>query len=116
MPARLPDLRPPLLRLLPTSLLPRSLVGRVFAVFSLTMLVFLGTGMGLFFRYQFLQHVDETQDVALTLIEVAAQNIEDSVVIGDYDTVQRTLGKMLFQSPFKSAAFIDVSGDRKSVV
>ncbi|ALK97681.1 hypothetical protein AB595_24925 [Massilia sp. WF1] len=110
MPARLPDLRPPLLRLLPTSLLPRSLVGRVFAVFSLTMLVFLGTGMGLFFRYQFLQHVDETQDVALTLIEVAAQNIEDSVVIGDYDTVQRTLGKMLFQSPFKSAAFIDVSG------
>jgi diguanylate cyclase (GGDEF)-like protein/PAS domain S-box-containing protein len=97
-------------RLLPASLLPRSLVGRVFAVFSLTMLLFLGTGLGLFYRYQFLQHVDETQDAALTLIEVAAQNIEDSVVIGDYDTVQRTLGKMLFQSPFKSAAFIDVAG------
>ncbi|MGJ7917874.1 EAL domain-containing protein [Massilia sp. LXY-6] len=103
-------LRLPLQRLSPSSLLPRSLVGRVFAVFSLTMLVFLGTGMGLFYRYQFLQHVDETQDAALTLIEVAAQNIEDSVVIGDYDTVQRTLGKMLFQSPFKSAAFIDVAG------
>jgi diguanylate cyclase (GGDEF)-like protein/PAS domain S-box-containing protein len=91
-------------------LLPRSLVGRVFAVFSLTMLVFLGTGMGLFYRYHLLQHVDETQDAALTLVEVAAQNIEDSVVIGDYDTVQRTLGKMLFQSPFRSAAFIDVAG------
>jgi diguanylate cyclase (GGDEF)-like protein/PAS domain S-box-containing protein len=98
----------PLPRLFPR--LPRSLVGRVFAVFSLTMLVFLGTGLGLFYRYQFLLHVDETQDAALTLIEVAAQNIEDSVVIGDYDTVQRTLGKMLFQSPFKSAAFIDVAG------
>jgi diguanylate cyclase (GGDEF)-like protein len=91
-------------------LLPRSLVGRVFAVFSLTMLVFLGTGMGLFYRYQFLQQVEETQDAALTLVEVAATNIEDSVVIGDYDTVQRTLGKMLFQSPFKSASFIDVAG------
>jgi HAMP domain-containing protein len=97
-------------RLLPTSLLPRSLAGRVFAVFSLTMMLFLGTGLGLFYRYQFLQHVDETQDAALTLVEVAAQNIEDSVVIGDYDTVQRTLGKMLFQSPFQSAAFIDVGG------
>jgi diguanylate cyclase (GGDEF)-like protein len=99
-----------LTRLVPGSLLPRSLAGRVFALFSLTTLLFLGAGLGLFYRYQFLQHVDETQDAALTLIEVAAQNIEDSVVIGDYDTVQRTLGKMLFQSPFKSAAFIDVAG------
>ncbi len=97
-------------RLLPSFLIPRSLVGRVVAVFSLTMLVFFGTGLGLFYRYQFLLHVEETQDAALTLIEVATQNIEDSVVIGDYDTVQRTLGKMLFQSPFKSAAFIDVAG------
>jgi diguanylate cyclase (GGDEF)-like protein/PAS domain S-box-containing protein len=97
-------------RLFPNFLFPRSLAGRVFAVFSLTMLVFFGTGLGLFYRYQFLQHVEETQDAALTLIEVAAQNIEDSVVIGDYDTVKRTLGKMLFQSPFKSAAFIDVAG------
>jgi diguanylate cyclase (GGDEF)-like protein/PAS domain S-box-containing protein len=94
----------------PSFLLPRSLVGRVFAVFSLTMLVFLGTGMGLFYRYQFLQQIEETQDAAQTLVEVAATNIEDSVVIGDYDTVQRTLGKMLFQSPFKSASFIDVAG------
>jgi diguanylate cyclase (GGDEF)-like protein/PAS domain S-box-containing protein len=99
-----------LTRFFPTFLLPRSLAGRVFAVFSLTMLLFLGTGMGLFYRYQFLQNVEETQDAALTLVEVAAQNIEDSVVIGDYDTVQRTLGKMLFQSPFRSAAFIDVAG------
>ncbi|MFC5548897.1 EAL and GGDEF domain-containing protein [Massilia aerilata] len=99
-----------LTRRLPTSLLPRSLTGRVFAVFSLTMLLFLGAGMALFYRYHLLQHVEETQDAALTLVEVAAQNIEDSVVIGDYDTVKRTLGKMLFQSPFKSAAFIDVGG------
>ena len=97
------------LRLFPM-LQPRSLAGRVFAVFSMTMLLFLGIGLGLFYRYQFLQHIDETQDAAMTLIEVAAQNIEDSAVIGDYDTVQRTLGKMLFQSPFKSAAFIDVAG------
>jgi diguanylate cyclase (GGDEF)-like protein/PAS domain S-box-containing protein len=96
------------MRLIPT--LPRSLVGRVFTVFSLTLLLSMGTGLGLFYRYQFLQHIEETQDTALTLVEVATQTIEDSVVIGDYDTVKRTLGKMLFQSPFKRAEFIDVGG------
>ncbi len=91
-------------------LLPRSLMGRIFAVFSLTMLVFLAGGLALFYRYQFLQHIEETQDSAMTLVEVAAQTIEDSAVIGDYDTVRRTLSKMLVQSPFKSAAFLDVAG------
>jgi diguanylate cyclase (GGDEF)-like protein len=105
LPRFLPRL--PLRRL---SLLPRSLVGRVFAVFSLTLLLCMGTGLGLFYRYQFLQHIEDTQDTALTLVEVAVQNIEDSAVIGDYDTVKRTLGKMLFQSPFKRAEFIDLAG------
>jgi diguanylate cyclase (GGDEF)-like protein/PAS domain S-box-containing protein len=101
----------PLLRFLQRiPALPRSLVGRVFTVFSLTLLLSMGTGLGLFYRYQFLQHIEETQDTALTLVEVATQSIEDSVVIGDYDTVKRTLGKMLFQSPFKRAEFIDLGG------
>jgi diguanylate cyclase (GGDEF)-like protein/PAS domain S-box-containing protein len=103
-------LRPLTLLPLRWPLLPRSLVGRVFAVFSLTLLLCLCTGLGLFYRYQFLQHIEDTQDTAMTLVEVATQTIEDSAVIGDYDTVKRTLGKMLFQSPFKRAEFIDVAG------
>jgi len=99
-------------RRLLSHLLPRSLMGRIFAVFSLTMLVFLGSGLALFYRYQFMQHIEETQDSASTLVEVAAQTIEDSAVIGDYDTVKRTLNKMLVQSPFKSAEFLDVAGGR----
>jgi len=99
-----------LLSFLSRLLVPRSLVGRVFAVFSLTLLLCMGAGLGLFYRYQFLQHVEETQDAGMTLVEVATQTIEDSAVIGDYDTVKRTLGKMLLQSPFKRGEFIDVSG------
>jgi len=91
-------------------LLPRSLVGRVFALSTLTLLLSMGTGLGLFYRYQFLQHVEETQDTAMTLVEVATQTIEDSAVIGDYDTVKRTLGRMLIQSPFRRAEFIDMAG------
>jgi diguanylate cyclase (GGDEF)-like protein len=92
------------------TLLPRSLAGRVFAVFALTLLVFLGVALGTFYRFQFLQHIEEAQDSAGALVEVAAQAVDDSVVIGDYDTVKRTLDKMLLQSPFKSAAYIDVAG------
>jgi diguanylate cyclase (GGDEF)-like protein len=91
-------------------LLPRSLVGRVFALFAVSMLVFGGVGMGMFYRHQYLQHIEEAQDGANTLVEVAAQAVEDSALIGDYDTVKRTLSSMMVQSPFRSAAFIDMSG------
>ncbi|THC41894.1 GGDEF domain-containing protein [Massilia sp. Mn16-1_5] len=91
-------------------LLPRSLVGRVFALFAVSMLVFVGVGMGMFYRHQYLQHIEETQNNAATLVELAAQAVEDSALIGDYDTVKRTLSTMMKQSPFASAAFIDVGG------
>jgi len=91
-------------------LLPRSLVGRVFALFAVSMLVFGGVGMGMFYRHQYLEHLEETQDAANTLVEVAAQAVEDSALIGDYDTVKRTLSSMVVQSPFRSAVFIDMSG------
>ena len=91
-------------------LLPRSLVGRVFTLFALSMLVFVGVGLGMFYRHQFLQHIDDTQDAANTLVEVASQAVEDSAVIGDYDTVKRTLSTMMAQSPFRSAVFIDLGG------
>jgi diguanylate cyclase (GGDEF)-like protein len=98
------------------TLVPRSLAGRVFAVFALALLCFLVVALGAFYRFQFLQHIEETQDSAGALVEVAAQAVEDSVVIGDYDTVKRTLDKMLMQSPFKQASFIDVSGGVISAV
>jgi diguanylate cyclase (GGDEF)-like protein len=95
---------------LSTRLLPRSLAGRVFAVFGLTLLIFLVACLGTFYRFQFLQHVEETQDNASALVELATQSVEESALIGDYDTVLRTLNKMLYRSPFKSAAFTDMTG------
>ena len=93
-----------------TLLLPRTLVGRVFALFAVSMLVFVGVGLGMFYRHQYLAHIEETQDAANTLIEVAARAVEDSAVIGDYDTVRRTLATMMLRSPFRSAVFIDLGG------
>jgi hypothetical protein len=44
------------------------------------------------------------------LIELAAQTVADSAVIGDYDTIKRTLDKAILRSQFDSAFFIDLSG------
>ncbi|RMR75634.1 Sensory box protein, partial [Pseudomonas savastanoi pv. fraxini] len=92
------------------SLLPKSLTSRILAMLSILILTFLTSGLGLFYKNQLLQHIEEIQDTANMLIEVAAQAVEESVVIGDYDTIKRTLEKTLARSPFKSAVFIDLSG------
>ncbi len=92
------------------SLVPKSLTSRILAMLSILILVFLTTGLGLFYKNQMLQHIEEIQDSANMLIEVAAQAVEESVIIGDYDTIKRTLEKTLSRSPFRSAMFIDLSG------
>ncbi|MBL8470983.1 MAG: response regulator [Rhodocyclaceae bacterium] len=91
-------------------LLPKSLVARVYALYSATLLTFVGVGLALFYHYQFIQAIEDAQVAAGTLSEVVAQTVSDSVVIGDYDTVKRTLDKAMFGSRFESAAYIDLRG------
>ena len=43
---------------------PQSLGTRVFAVYCLVMALFLVTGLTLFYRFQFVQHIDEAQESA----------------------------------------------------
>ncbi|WP_153132722.1 ATP-binding protein [Dechloromonas hortensis] len=91
-------------------LLPRSLIGRVYALYSVALLLFVGGSLILFYKYQYLQAVEEAQQSATMLIEVTAQTVTDSAVIGDYDTIKRTLDKAILRSQFESAIFIDLAG------
>jgi signal transduction histidine kinase/CheY-like chemotaxis protein len=91
-------------------LLPQSLIGRVYALYSVALLLFVGGSMALFFKYQYVQAVDDAQQSATMLIEVAAQTVSDSAVIGDYDTIKRVLDKAILRSQFDTAAFIDLAG------
>jgi signal transduction histidine kinase/ActR/RegA family two-component response regulator len=91
-------------------LLPQSLVARIYALYSATLLIFVGLGLALFYQYQFVQELETAQQSATMLIEVTAQTISDSAVIGDYDTIKRTLEKSILGSQFTSANFIDLSG------
>ena len=91
-------------------LLPKSLVARVYALYTVTLLLFVGSGLWLFYHYQFTQEMEDAQQSATMLVEVVVQTISDSAVIGDYDTINRTLEKSVLRSQFASAAFIDLAG------
>ncbi len=93
-------------------LVPSSLTNRVFALYAITLLVFVGGGLALFLKYQFHQQVEETELSSVMLIEVVAQSVQDSVVIGDFDSVQKILNKGVQGSEFSTAVFIDTSGGR----
>ena len=90
--------------------LPRSLVGRVFTLYTITLLTFTLLSLGLFYRYQFELALEDAQQSALMLTEITAQTISESAVIGDYDTIQRTLEKVISRETFVSAEFIDLNG------
>lgn len=94
--------------------LPRSLFGRVFALYSATLFLFTFSGLGLFYHYQFTQAVDDAYESVSVLTDVLAPTLSDSLVIGDYDTVKRTLVKAAAGSKLSSAEFIDVHGGRVS--
>ena len=98
------------MRSLLSRLLPETLVARVYLLYSATLLLFIGIGLTLFYQAQIRVSVQDAQDSSSMLIEVVAQVIAESAVIGDYDTINRTLQRAIARSQFESAAFIDLDG------
>ncbi|MCQ8896178.1 ATP-binding protein [Limnobacter humi] len=90
--------------------LPESLVGRIYLLYTSTLLFFVVFTFGLFYSFQYKALIDDAQDSANMLVEVVSQTVGDSAVIGDYDTIQRTLNKSLVGSRFAAALFIDLQG------
>jgi PAS domain S-box-containing protein len=92
-------------------LLPSSLLGRVFSLYLASLVIFVVTGLGLFYKNQFSQYVDEEATTAAMMMNVAAQSVGDSAVIGDYDTIGKTLERAISQSRFSEMKFIDPQGN-----
>jgi len=91
-------------------LLPSTLVGRVFTLYLASLILFVGVGLGLFYRYQFTQQIEDELQAGEIMMNVAAQTVGDSAVIGDYDTITKTLQRAIGGSNFSQAKFIDTSG------
>jgi PAS domain-containing protein len=90
--------------------LPQSLVGRVFSLYVVSLLLFVVAGLAIFYRYQFVQQIEDQLLAGEMMVNVAAQAIGDSAVIGDYDTIAKTLDRAISQSNFDKAQFIDTKG------
>ena len=63
-------------------------------------------GVGLYYETRFTQEIEDVQESAESLLEVAANSVTDSAVIGDFDTIKRTLDHMVVSPNFSSAKFI----------
>ena len=95
-----------------SSLLPRSLAGRFFGLCALSVALTAVVGLVLFYRLQFSEHVESSTLMANALEQVLVQSIADSAVIGDYDTIDKTLKKVITRSPFSMASFNDLNGGK----
>ncbi len=91
-------------------LLPRTLVGRIFSLYVATLFLFVWVGLGLFYQYQFVQQIEDALLSGERMMNVAAQSVGDSAVIGDYDTITKTLERAINRSNFSQAQFIDTKG------
>lgn len=95
-------------------LVPSTLTGRVFALYSLTLIVFVGLGLVMFLHYQYDEMVVEKQEAAIMQVEVVAQALQESAVIGDFDSVQKTLERAVLGPTFATATFIEPTGTKIS--
>ena len=60
---------------------PQSLVGRIFALYAATFLVFTATALGLFYHYQFRQHIQEEIVAGEMMMNVAAPSVAEIVAV-----------------------------------
>ncbi|MEI8324553.1 MAG: PAS domain S-box protein, partial [Betaproteobacteria bacterium] len=91
-------------------LLPKSLLGRVFSLYLASLLLFVGSALGLFYHYQFAQDIEDERLSAEMMMNVAAQSVADSAVVGDYDAISKTLERAIARSHYSQALFIDTRG------
>ena len=96
-------------------LMPKTLLARVFGLYFLGLLLFLIVGLGLFYRYQFAKQIEGELENSRTMLQVVALTVAESAVIGDYDTINRTLQRIVRASALEKAEFIDVRGGKLSV-
>jgi len=95
-------------------LLPGSMVVRVLALYTLAWLLCVGSLSYFFFRHEVRQQIEYMQENALVMMEITAQTVSDSAVIGDYDTILRTLDLATMRDHLLAVQFIDLGGGRIS--
>jgi diguanylate cyclase (GGDEF)-like protein/PAS domain S-box-containing protein len=93
-------------------LFPRSLLNRVFLLYAGMLSVLVLGSLGLSLRGQLVREIDDANDTATMVIEVAAQAVADAAVVNDLDAIKRTLKIAINRTPFGSALYLEVDGNK----
>jgi len=98
------------------ALLPRSLLSRVMLLYMAALTLLVALALGIFLAYEFNSSLEEAESDSQAMLAILAPAVADSAVIGDYDTIKRTLDNAIGHPLFERAAFIDIKGGRIEVV
>lgn len=90
--------------------LPRSLVGRVLALYSAALGLLVVGGLALVLGQQFRSQVEAAGEDARILMSVLAPVVLESAVIGDFDTIERHLARSVRHSGVARLGFSDGRG------
>ncbi|WP_310387861.1 ATP-binding protein [Roseateles sp.] len=93
-------------------LLPHSLIARVFLLYLVSMLIFMGGAMGWYASRSYTNSITSALDSAATLSSLLGPMVSDAAVIGDYETIERALERSAKHADIGAALFIDIKGGR----
>ncbi|MEY3872622.1 MAG: hypothetical protein RLZZ296_1617, partial [Pseudomonadota bacterium] len=89
---------------------PESLASRVFLIYAVSILVFGLTGFGLLMAKRFSVLIADSLQNVQKMVDLSMPTLSSSAVIGDFDTIQRTLAAMVPNSPLNEAIYKDKHG------
>ncbi|MFG6485419.1 ATP-binding protein [Roseateles sp. BYS78W] len=99
-----------------TALLPRSLVRRVLLLYVASLALLVTVAFAVFIVYEFGSTLDDAEADSQAMLATLAPVVADAAVIGDYDTIKRTLDRAIAHPLFERATFIDLKGGRLEVI
>ncbi len=91
-------------------LLPRSLLGRVFALYAITLVLIAGVGLAMFLAEQVQYRIQDARQDGKALLALVAPTVADAAVIGDYDSIKRQLQSLTHHSLVRAVEFVDPAG------
>ncbi|MFG6459006.1 sensor histidine kinase [Roseateles sp. BYS96W] len=97
------------------ALLPRSLLRRVMLLYAAALALLVVSGFAVFLSYAASAMLEDAEGDAQAMMALLSPAVADAAVIGDYDTIQRTLDRTIAHPLFRGAAFIDLKGGRIEV-
>jgi diguanylate cyclase (GGDEF)-like protein/PAS domain S-box-containing protein len=89
---------------------PRSLASRIFWLYGLSILMAATISLVLLIRQEFVQHIADSVKSAKKMADLSLHSVSESALIGDFDTIHRTLKSMVPDSPLREAVYQGATG------